>query len=86
MSVNWYKLFNVTEFLAEGLVSRTLVLELEGIGTQTFEIFRGNYVSVLYADTFLPIELLDQNPYAREGYAVYKDTADDVWIGIEADT
>ncbi len=85
MAASWYKIFNLPEFLATGILSRTLVLEIETLGPQTFEVFKGNYVSVLYADAFLPIDFLEQNPYAQGSYAIYKDDADDVWIGIEDD-
>ncbi len=85
MSAKWYNIFNLAEFLAEDLVSRTLIVELESIGSQTFEIFRGSQVSVAYGGAFLPVSFLGRNPYTYTdgGYAIYKDEADDVWIGIE---
>ncbi len=83
MAANWFNIFNKTEFLAESLVSRTLIVNLAGVGQATFEIFSGNYVSVLYDDVFLPVGFLDTNPYMRDGYAVYEDDAGDVWFGIE---
>ncbi len=82
MAANWYKIFNKTDFVAEALVSRTLVLTLIGIGETTFEVFVGNHVSVLFDDVFLPIGLLDQNPYVRDGYAVYENDAGDIYFGI----
>lgn len=83
MAAEWYKLFNLADFLATGLVSRTLIFDLEGRGPTTFEVFRGNEVSVAYDDAFLPVSFLDQNPYAQPGYAVYLDSSDDVWFGFE---
>lgn len=85
MAARWYKLFNVAEFLTESLDSRTLVLDLPDRGEETFEIFRGNYVSVAYDDGFLPIEFLDRNPYVQGSYAVYRDEADDIWFGFGED-
>lgn len=82
MAAKWYKLFNVTEFLAEELVARTLVVDLTGRGVETFEIFSGNEVSVQYDDAFLPVNFLEQNPYIQGEYAVYKDAADDIWFGF----
>lgn len=85
MSASWYKLFNLADFLAESLVSRTLVETLNDRGEQTFEIFRGNYVSVQYADAFLPINFLDRNPYVQGNYAVWRDGNDDIWFGFQED-
>ncbi len=85
MSANWYKIFNSTDFLAESLVSRTLVVDLEARGQETFEIFNGNFLSVAYDDTLLPINFLDQNPYVRDSYAVYEDASNDVWFGFSGD-
>lgn len=84
MIFDWYKLFSLSDFLATGLVSRTLLLQLESRGTEIFEIFRGNEVSIGYADVFLPINFLENNPYVRDSYAVYKDANDDIWFGFEA--
>lgn len=86
MNFDWYKIFNLTEFEATGLVSRTVTVFMEGIGTQEILITKGNLVSMMYADTLLPVEFLDKNPYSRAGddhtYAVFKDEAADVWLGI----
>ncbi len=80
---DWYKLFNQTDFKNENLVSRTILLQLEGRGRQIFEIFRAAYVSVQYGDAFLPVTFLDANPFVIETYAVYLDANDDVWFGFE---
>lgn len=85
MNYEWYKLFNKVDFEAEALVSRTLLVQLEDRGRQTFEIFRGNLVGVVYDDAFLPVGLLNQNPYAQEGYAIYLDANNDVWFGFEVE-
>lgn len=83
---DWYKLFNKTEFEAEELVSRTLLVQLEGRGREQFHITRGNTVAVTYdSDIFLPVNFLEQNPYVQETYAVYLDGNDDVWFGFEVD-
>lgn len=85
MAYDWYKLFNKSEFEAENIPARTLLVQLDDRGVETFEIFRGNYVAVMYGDAFLPINFLDQNPYAQNGYAVYRDPNDDVWFGFEVE-
>lgn len=89
MNYQWFLIFNLTEFLATGLVSRTVQAVLEGIGQKDILITKGNEVSIVYEDVFLPIGFTGDNPYSREGeaktYAVYKDTSENVWLGIEAE-
>lgn len=85
MAAQWYKLFNVAEFMAESIVQRTLVEILPDRGEETFHIFRGSYVSVAYADAFLPIGFLDRNPYVQGDYAVYKDPYDNIWFGFQVE-
>lgn len=80
---HWYSLFNHAEFIATGLVSRTLVVELEGLGEKQILISRGNKIGITYDDVYLVVDLLtDLNPNVIENYAVYKDTNNDVWLGI----
>jgi len=82
---DWYKIFTLAEFQALGLVARSLILNLEGRGVTRLEVTVGNTVAVQYDGVLLPVEFLDQNPYEREGYAVYLDTAGDVWFGFEVE-
>lgn len=83
MTYDWYKLFNKVQFEADEVPSRTLTLPLEGRGNVTFEIFKGNYLSILYDGMFLPVQFQGQNPYPLGSYAVYKDGNDDIWFGFE---
>lgn len=83
MNYNWYNLFNYTEFQDTGLVSRTLSVNLEGIGDVEILITRGNTVAIQYEDAFLPVEFVDRNPYVQGTYAVYLDGDNNVWLGIE---
>ena len=85
MIYNWYKLFSKTEFEATGLASRRLVVELEDLGEVVVLISRGNLLSITYDDVYLPINLVDQNPYAQENYAVYLDADNYVHLGIEVE-
>lgn len=82
MVYDWYQLFNLTEFVATGLVQRTLVLNLESRGIQTFLLSSGNVVSISYDDGFLPVGFLGRNPYTQGQYAVYKDLDNNVWFGF----
>lgn len=88
MNFNWYLLFNLTSFLATGVVSKLYTVYLEGIGEKTILVTRGNEVSIVYEDVLLPVNYEGENPFIREGtathYAVYVDTEQNVFIGIEA--
>jgi hypothetical protein len=83
MIFNWYKLFNKAEFLSDGLVSRTLTLNLEGLGQKEVHVTFGNLLSITYEGVFLSLDLNDKNPFYFEGHSVYLDADDDVWLGIE---
>lgn len=80
---NWYKLFSLTEFLESDLTSRKLTVLLSEVGQKDILITRGNLIGITYEDVFLPIEFNGLNPYSRDGYAVYRDKSNDVWLGIE---
>jgi len=79
----WFKVFNKTEFLATGLVSRTYTLNLEGVGQkEILATTTGENIGVTYSGKFLLLELNARNPFSFEGHAVYLDENDDVFIGI----
>lgn len=79
---NWWKIFNLADWLATGLVSRTLTLEFDSLGQKTLLITNGNYTSVLFDDVFLSLSLNDKNPFEFGGRAIYLDVNEDVWVGI----
>ncbi len=87
MTFNWFKIFNLQEFKDLSLVSKTYPVILEGVGQKEILVTRGNLISIVYEDVFLAVEFEEANPFIREGteasYACYKDSNDDVWLGIE---
>lgn len=83
---DWFKLFNLDEFLSEELTSRTLVAVLEGRGTAIILISRGNMVSLTYNDVYLPVNLVGINPYIDSGYGSFIDTDNNVWLGFEVES
>lgn len=83
MEYDWYNVFNLPDFEAEGLVSKKLEVVLDGIGEAEILITKGNTVAILYDEVFLPVNFLGNNPFARDGYAVYKGANGDVWLGVE---
>lgn len=85
MEFDWYRIFSYDDFTSSGLVQQTIEPLLDERGLVTILITRGNTIGVQIDDVFLPIEFLDNNPYVREGYAVYRD-GDDVWLGFEVET
>lgn len=85
MIFDWYKIFNLTEFEALGLVSREYTLDFEDLGEQTVLVTKGNTVGLLYNTFFLSIDLNSENPFYFDGYAVYKDDNNDIYLGIEVD-
>lgn len=82
MIFRWFKIFNLTEFLALDLPSRMYTYELQNMGVKDFLVTRGNAVSVLHEDEFLIVELNGYNPFVLNGHAVYRDENDDVWFGF----
>lgn len=83
MSYSWYKVFNKIEFEATGAFSSKLNVILTGIGQREVLITQGNTIGVTYEGTLLPVGFFGANPYTRDGKAVYLDTDQNVWLGIE---
>jgi len=85
MIYDWYKIFNLDEFNALGLVSKTYTLNLEDIGEQEILVTKGNLVSLEYNDVFLSLNLNGYNPFEMDGYACYIKENNDVYLGILVD-
>lgn len=83
MGFTWYNLFKKQDFLDTELVSKKITVTLEGIGVKDVLITKGNEVSILYDGVFLPISFTEKNPYTKDGYAVFIDENDIVWLGVE---
>jgi len=82
---NWFKIFNKTEFLALGLISKTYTFLLEGIGEKDILVTNGVGVGITYEGIFLPLKLNAINPFEFEDHAVYINADDDVFLGIAID-
>jgi hypothetical protein len=83
MTFDWYKVINRAEFLATGLVSREVQLVLEGIGLRTVLVTVGRNFSLVYDGVMLSLGVTESNPFSSDGYAIYVDSSEDVWLGIE---
>lgn len=83
MIFNWFLIFNLTEFLATNLVSRTYELELEGVGIKEILVTNGKTVALTYEDVMLSLNLNGKNPFIFEGHAVFLDTVtQNVYLGL----
>ncbi len=84
MSFDWYKVINRAEFLETGLASREVTLVLEGVGLRTVLVTVGRNFSLVYDGVMLSLGVTEANPFSFDGYAIYVDSNEDVWLGIEA--
>jgi hypothetical protein len=86
MIYDWYMLFSLPEFLATGLVSKTIDVVLDGVGEKEILVTRGNEIGIQYDDVFMMIDFEGRNPLSVQGdlftYAVYKDSDHNIWLGI----
>lgn len=83
MTYDWYNLINNQDFIDLDIPSKTLTVNLEGIGEVEVLIVRGTYTGVLYDDVFLPVNMIEgKNPFEFDGYAVYQDSNRDIWLGF----
>jgi hypothetical protein len=82
---DWYEIFDANEFQASETPSRSLNVFLEGVGFEEVLITKGGFQSVTFRGVFLPVTFLNRNPYEREGYAVYKNEDEKVFLGIKVE-
>lgn len=83
MIYTWYFIFNLTDFEATELVSRTFDVILDGRGEAEFLVTKGNGVGITHDGIFLMIDLEGKNPFEFDGRAVYVDANQNVWWGFE---
>ena len=82
MNFDWYKITSQDDFLALGVPSKAFDLELEDIGQVTVLVTSGNRVGILYDGVFLAVGLNGDNPFEFDGYAVFLDENDDIYLGV----
>lgn len=83
MNYNWYNIINYDDFISMALPSTTVDVILEDVGQVEILVTKGVDVGITYEGVFLPVNLNNNNPYAFDGYAVYIDANEDIWLGIE---
>lgn len=79
---DWYRIFNLQEFLDSGLVSFPATVVLDGIGQRELLIVRGVGVGVQLEDIFLRLDLNGRNPMRFGERAIFLDPNGDVWLGV----
>lgn len=82
MTYNWYQIFNIDEFNAEGLYSKQYEIELVGIGLKSIFVVKGFSYSIIYDNTMLTVNMAGNNPFEFNGYAIYLDEENNVWLGV----
>ncbi len=85
MNYDWFKVFNMDEFEGLGLVSKEYEVVLEDYGLKSIYVFKGDFVSVLFDDVFLTVNLNDRSPFAIDQRAVFMDDNLDVWVGVQVE-
>ena len=81
MTYEWYKIMALTEFIESELPSRLVPVTFPD-GVKDVLVTRGEVVSILFEDVFITVGLNGENPAEWEGYAVFYDEDDFLWIGI----
>lgn len=79
---NTYKIINLDEFEATGLISRTVQAVLSGIGLKDILVTNGNLVSILYEGVFLCLNVNEKNYLEFDGHAIFVDPNNDLYLGI----
>lgn len=83
MIYDWYRIFNLDEFEALGLVSNEYTVDLAGIGQVVFLVTKGNEIGVTYDDVFLALNFNLNNPYEFDDRALFLNTLNnDVYYGF----
>lgn len=86
LGYTWYKIFNLTEFEALGLVSREYEYLVENLGLKTFLVTKGNLVSITYEGVMVSLNLNGNNPFYFDGHGIYLNASNDVFFGIETES
>lgn len=85
MARKWYKICNATEFEALDLESKTYTLDFEDIGIKDVLVTQGVAIGITYDDVFLSLELNGENPFTFETFSIYKNDAEDIYLGVVVD-
>lgn len=79
--IDWYKIVNLNDFLALGLVSRVYSINFT-FGAADVMICQGGSTNIFFDDVFLTLNLNGQNPYIFDNHLGYVDDNSDIWLGV----
>lgn len=79
---SWYLICNANEFYSMNLFSKEFTVNLEGIGVKTVIVYRGQNLSIEYEGVLLSVSLNGRNPFVFDGFAVYINSFDNVFLGV----
>jgi hypothetical protein len=87
MNYDWYKIANISDLdVAEiDYPSMNYSLILEDVGLVDVMMVKGANYGLIYDDVFLSANMNGENPFAFDGYAIYQDDDDYLWLGIEVE-
>lgn len=79
--IQWYNIYNKTDFEDANLVSRELTKTLGELGEKTILLTKGNGIGITIDGVFLVLELNDKNPFKSGDWLAYVDEDDEIWLG-----
>jgi hypothetical protein len=82
MIYDWYKIINRIEFTNSPLYSKELTLNLVGVGEKKLVVYRGVGVGVVVDDVFLRVNLNSRNPFYFDGYGIFQDNQQNIYVGF----
>ena len=80
--MNWYKIFNISEFDALGVGSKSYTYNLEGIGRKTILVTKGALYGFTYDDVFLCVDLNSRNAFSFGGFSILRADSGNVYLGV----
>lgn len=85
MIFDWYLVYNLTDFDALNIHSKSIPLNTEDRGLINLIITKGQYYGVNFVDDdiFLAVGINNQNPFNLGSRSVAIDTHNNLWIGLE---
>jgi hypothetical protein len=81
---DWFKIFNLNEFEALGLVSKEYVLNLAGIGQKSILVTQGEEISMQFDGVFISMNMNQKNPFYFENLAIQLKDGD-MFLGVSVD-
>jgi hypothetical protein len=85
MTYDVFKIINLDDFNASGLVSKKVSGFFAERGLKEVLVTKGNMINFLYEGIFLSLNLNEKNPFEFEDHAIFIDPNNDLWLGIKSE-